>query len=64
VVDLTQHIEDGFQTQKITGAVFVDLTAAYDTVNHHLLLQKVLMMTNDLQEMLSNRCFFVLLNSK
>jgi len=64
VVDLTQHIEDGFQTQKITGAVFVDLTAAYYTVNHHLLLQKVLMMTNDLQEMLSNRCFFVLLNSK
>ena len=70
LLKLTQHIEDGFQTKKITGAVFVDLTAAYDTVNHRLLLQKVLKMTNDLHltqflgEMLSNRRFFVLLNNK
>ena len=32
LLNLTQHIEDGYQKKKITGAVFVDLTAAYDTV--------------------------------
>ena len=31
---LTQHIEDSFETKKKAGAVFVDLTAAYDTVWH------------------------------
>ena len=31
-VPLTQHIEDSFETKKKAGAVFVDLTAAYDTV--------------------------------
>ena len=29
----TQHIEDGYQRGMITGAAFVDLSAAYDTVN-------------------------------
>jgi hypothetical protein len=29
---LTTHIEAGFKHQLKTGAVFVDLTAAYDTV--------------------------------
>lgn len=38
---LTQHIEDGFELKKITGAVFVDLSAAYDTVNLRRLLWKV-----------------------
>ena len=33
----------------ITGAVFVDLYAAYDTVNHRRLLSKVLEMTGDVQ---------------
>ncbi|XP_071476748.1 uncharacterized protein [Diadema antillarum] len=31
LLNLTQHIEDGFQKGIITGAVFVDLSAAYDT---------------------------------
>jgi hypothetical protein len=31
VVALTTHIEAGFQHQLKTGAVFVDLTAAYDS---------------------------------
>ena len=31
LLNLTQHIEDGFQKKKTTGAVFVDLTTAYDT---------------------------------
>ena len=67
---MTQHIEDGYQKKQITEAVFVDLTSAYDTVSHRLLLQKVLKMTDDLHlvqflgEMLRNRRFFVMLNNK
>ncbi|KAK3891912.1 hypothetical protein Pcinc_004226 [Petrolisthes cinctipes] len=41
VLNLTQFIEDGYENQLKTGAVFVDLTAAYDTVNHKVLLFKV-----------------------
>ena len=32
VVRLTQNIEDSFEAKKQAGAIFVDLTAAYDTV--------------------------------
>ena len=45
VLDLTQHIEDDFETGKITGIVLVDLSDAYDTVNHWRLLEKVYNMT-------------------
>jgi len=31
---LTQVIEDNFSAEKKAGAVFVDLTAAYETVWH------------------------------
>jgi len=41
ILNLTQHIEDGFESRKVTGAAFVELTAAYDTVNHKLLLYKL-----------------------
>ena len=34
--NLTQHIEDGYQECMITGTSFVDLSAAYYTVNHRL----------------------------
>ena len=70
LLNLTRHIEDGYQKKKIAGAVFVHLTAAYDTVNYRLLLQKVLKVTDDLDleqflgEMLRNRRFSVMLNSK
>ena len=37
LLNLTQHIEDGYQVGKITGTAFVDLFAAYDTVNHRLI---------------------------
>jgi len=40
VLNLTQYI-DGFENQLKTGAVLVDLTAAYDTVNHKALLFRV-----------------------
>ena len=38
---LTTHIENGFQRQLKTGAVFLDLTAAYDIVWHTGLLYKL-----------------------
>ncbi|GFR95234.1 RNA-directed DNA polymerase from mobile element jockey-like [Elysia marginata] len=40
LLNLTQSIKDGFEEKQITGTVFVDITAAYDTVNHKILLLK------------------------
>ena len=45
--NLTQHIEDGYQSGMITGAAFVDLSAAYDTVNHRILIQMLYNITQD-----------------
>ena len=39
LLNLTQHIEDGYQESMITGTTFVDMSAAYDTENHRLLIQ-------------------------
>ena len=71
LLNLTERIEDGYEKRLITGAVFVDLSAAYDTVNmHRRLLSNVLEMTGDVQltdlirTMLENRRFFVVLNGK
>jgi hypothetical protein len=70
VLNLTQYIEDGFEEGKVTGAVFVDLSAAYDTVNHRSLLHKILEITKDInlteliESMLANRYFFVELGGK
>ena len=41
LLNLTQNIEDGYEEGMITGTAFVDLSAAYDTVNHRLLIQKL-----------------------
>uniref|UniRef100_A0A3B4TKG3 Reverse transcriptase domain-containing protein n=1 Tax=Seriola dumerili TaxID=41447 RepID=A0A3B4TKG3_SERDU len=54
----------------VTGVVFVDLSAAYDTVNHRCLLSKILETTRDIrlteliESMLENRHFFVELGGK
>ena len=70
VLNLTQHFEDGFEKNEPTGVVFVDLTAAYDTVNHRRLLSKLYDMTKDfhltklIQLLLENRRFYVELNGK
>ena len=65
ILNLTQYIEDGFEARQITGAVFVDLTAAYDTVNHRMLLLKLAKVVHNtkivkiIQSLLTNRRFFV-----
>ena len=70
LLNLTQHIEDGYQRGMNTGAVFVDLSAAYDTVNHRILIQKLNNTTQDSQlcrvsqNILSNRRFYVELNNE
>jgi Reverse transcriptase (RNA-dependent DNA polymerase)/Endonuclease-reverse transcriptase len=70
VLALTEHIEQGYEKQLITGVAFVDLSAAYDTVNHKLLFEKIFRMTRDRQltmmitSILQNRRFFVNLDGK
>ena len=44
---LTQSIENAFEAKKKTGAVFIDLTAAYDTVWHRGLTCKLLRLLPD-----------------
>ena len=52
---------DCYQECKITGTAFVDLSAAYVTVNHRLLIQKLYNIMQDsalcrvIQNLLSNR---------
>ena len=63
VVLLTQNIEDFFEAKKKAGAVFVDLTAAYDTVWHRDLTCKLLRLLPDkhmvtmIMELVRNRSF-------
>lgn len=70
VLNLTEYIEKGFEGRKTTGVVFVDLSSAYDTVNHRLLLSKVYNFTKDFQLtkiigcLLSNRRYHVVLGDK
>ena len=69
LLNLTPQIEDGYEESMITVA-FVDLSAAYDTVNHILLIQKRLNITHDstlcrvIQNLLSNIIFYVELNNE
>ena len=72
LLNLTQHIEDGYQESMITGTAFgfVDLSAAYDTVNHRLLIQKLFNITQDstlcsvVRNLLSNKRLYVELNNE
>ena len=60
LINLTQHIEDGYQRGMVNGAAFVYLSAAYDIVYHRILIQKLYNTTQDsqlcrvFQNMLSN----------
>ena len=59
-----------FEEGMVTCVVFVDLSAAYDTVNHRCLLHKILEITKDIhlteliESMLENRLFFEELGNK
>ena len=70
LLNLTQHIEDGYQIGMITSAAFVDLSAANDTVNHRILIHKLYNTTQDsqlcrvFQNMLCNKRFYVELNNE
>ena len=63
VVLLTQNIVDSFEAKKKAGAVFVDLTAAHDTVWHRGLTCKLLRLLPDkhmvrmIMELVWNRSF-------
>ena len=63
VVLLTQNIEDSFETKEKAGAVFIDLTAVYDTVWHRGLTCKLLRLLQDkhmvrmIMELVRNRSF-------
>ena len=66
---LTHHIEDCYQRGTITGASFCDLSAAYDTVNHTIIIQKLYNITQDsplcrvIHNMLFSRRFYMELNN-
>ena len=70
ILKLTQHTEEDFEKGMVTGAIFVDLSAAYNTINHRKLLHKLLEIAKDssltkfTQTMLSNQRFYVILNAK
>ena len=70
LLNLTQHIEDEYEEGMITGTAFVDLSAAYDTVNHRLLIPKLYNTTLDsqlcrvIENLLSDRRFYVELNNE
>ena len=63
VVLLTQNIKDSFKAKKKTGAVFINLTAAYDTVWHRGLTCKLLRLLPDkhmikmIMELVRNQSF-------
>ena len=65
VVLLTQNIEDSFEAKKKAGAVFINLTAAYDTVWHRGLTCKLMRLLLDkhmvkmIMELVQNRSFIL-----
>ena len=70
LLNLTQHIEDGYERKMLAGAAFVDLSAALHTFQHRVMIRKLMDMTGDIdlcqviRGLLSNRRFFVQLNDK
>lgn len=70
VLDLTTYVENGFQNKMKSGAVFLDLSAAYDTVwNRGLLLKlaknlRCKATLRLLEQILSDRSFKVNLNGE
>lgn len=65
VLNLTQYVQDGYKNRMITGAVFVHLTAAYDTVKHWTLLLKLATIVKNttivrvMESLLTNQILFI-----
>ena len=65
ILNLTQYTEDGFENNYHTGVVFVDLSAAYDTLDHRRLLEQLYDISKDfrlvkmVRTLLENRRFYV-----
>ena len=63
LLNLAQFIDDGYEEGLITGAAFVDLSAAYYTVNNIIITRKLFEIRQDerltelIQNMFSNRRF-------
>lgn len=70
ILNLNQRIEDSFERKQITGVAFIDLSVAYDAINHDLLLVKIYKLTQDfkltqfIESLMSNRRLFVSLTGK
>jgi len=70
ILNLIEEIEKDYEYKVITRAAFIDLSAAYDTINHRLLLKKIYELTEDakftktITLLLRNRRFFVSLQNK
>jgi len=47
ILKFTQTIENGYESKKITDVVFIDITAAYDTINHRIMTYKLYKITHD-----------------
>ncbi len=47
LLNMTQFIKNGFENKYITEVALIDLTTAYDTVSHRILLDKVYNLTKD-----------------
>jgi len=47
VLNLMNHIEIEYERKLITGDTYINLSAAYDTINHRLLRKKTYELTND-----------------
>ena len=70
LLNLTHHIDDGYQKGMIAGSAFIYLSASYDAVTHIILIPWLYNTTHDstlcrvFQNMLSNRSFFMELNNE
>jgi len=67
---LTQEIKDSFSAKKNAGAVFVELTAAYDTLSHRCLTFNLLQllpvshMVRMIMELVGNRSFTLITGNR
>ena len=70
LLNLNQNIEDGDQRGMVIGAAFVDLSAAYNTVNHRILIRRLYETTKDsnpcrvIQNVMSTRKLYAVLNNE